>query len=191
MKLECWGLMLLLLAPLGAASARPQETSLGDAARKAREQKKAPPKDAKVWDNDTISQTTGRISVVGQTESPSAATEAKPAAAADKAAAPAEEKAPQVTAGEKTALEAELAAAKDQLATVKTDLDILQRKSVLDRQAFYGRTDSASDKAGAAALQDEQGQIDAKQQEVADAQKKVDELQEKLKVAGAGAEKSS
>jgi len=191
MKLAHWGLMLLLLAPLGTAWARPQETSLADAARKAREQKKAPPKDAKVWDNDTISQTTGRISVVGQTPPPvEAAAESKPAAE-DKTAAPAEGKAPEKTAEEKTALETELAAAKDALATVKTDLDILQRKYGLDRQVFYGRTDSASDKAGAAALQDEQSQIDAKQQEVADAQKKVDELQEKLKAAGAGAEKSS
>ena len=191
MKLTHWGLMLLLLAPLGVASARPQETSLADAARKAREQKKAPPKDAKVWDNDTISQTTGHISVVGQTPPPGATTEAKPADATDKAAAPAEAKAPEMTAGEKAALEAELASAKDHLATVKTDLDILQRKYVLDRQAFYGKYDYASDRAGAAALQDEQSQIDSKQQEVADAQKKIDELQEKLKAAGAGAEKSS
>ncbi len=187
MKLTHWGLMLLLLAPLGTVWARPQETSLGDAARAAREQKKAPPKAGKVWDNDTISQTTGHISVVGQTPPPEAATEAKPAAATDQPAAPAEEKAPEKTAGEKAALEAELASAKDKLATVKTDLDILQRKYALDRQAFYGKADSASDTAGAAALQDEQGQIDSKQQEVADAQKKVDELQEKLKPAGGGA----
>jgi len=183
--------MLLLLAPLGTASARPQETSLADAARKARQQKKAQPKDAKVWDNDTISQTTGHISVVGQTPPPGAATEAKPADATDKAAAPAEAKAPEMTAQEKTALEADLAAAKDKLATVKTDLDILQRKYALDQQAFYGKYDYATDKAGAAALQDEKSQIDSKQQEVADAQKKIDELQEKLKAAGAGAEKSS
>jgi hypothetical protein len=171
--------MLLLLAPLGTASARPQETSLADAARNARQQKKAPPKAAKVWDNDTISQTTGRISVVGQTPPPGAATEAKPA----------EAKAPEMTAGAKAALEAELTAAKDKLATVKTDLDILQRKYVLDRQAFYGKVDYASDRAGAAALQGEQSQIDSQQQQVADAQKKIDELQEKLKAAGA--EKSS
>ncbi len=187
MKLAHWGLTLLLLAPLGTAWARPQQTSLADAARQARQQKKDSPKDLKVWDNDTISQTTGQISVVGQTPPPAAATETKPAAAADKAAAPAEAKAPEKTAEDKAALEAELATAKDHLATVKTDLDILQRKLVLDQQLFYGKVDYASDKAGAAALQDEQSQINSKQQEVADAQKKIDELQEKLKPAGAGA----
>ena len=187
MKLAHWGLTLLLLAPLGAAAARPQETSLADAARQARQQKKASPKDVKVWDNDTISQTTGQISVVGQTPPPAADTKAKPAAAADKAAAPAEAKAPEKKAEDKAALEADLAAAKDKLASLKTDLDILQRKLVLDRQTFYGKIDYASDKAGAAALQDEQGQINSKQQEVADAQKKIDDLQEKLKPAGAGA----
>ena len=42
------------------------------------------------------------------------------------------------------------------------------------------KPDKASDKAGAAALKDEQDDIDAKKQEVADAEKKLADFQAKL-----------
>jgi len=44
---------------------------------------------------------------------------------------------------------------------------------------YYNKPDYQSDKAGAAALNDEQSQIDAKQQEITDLQKKIDDMQAK------------
>jgi peptidoglycan hydrolase CwlO-like protein len=45
---------------------------------------------------------------------------------------------------------------------------------------YLSKPEHENDKEGAAQMQDEEDQISAKQQEVADAQKKVDELQAKL-----------
>ena len=81
---------------------------------------------------------------------------------------------------EVAAIQSDLAAAKAQLQTVKADLDILQRKFNLDSQTYYGKPDYAADREGAATIDAEKGQVDAKQQEVADAQMKVDQLEAKL-----------
>jgi Fe-S-cluster formation regulator IscX/YfhJ len=53
----------------------------------------------------------------------------------------------------------------------------------MDQQTYYGKTDYSSDKAGAAALADEKNQIDSKQQQVTDAEKKVADLQAQLDAA--------
>lgn len=97
-----------------------------------------------------------------------------PAAAADDRAKGGE------ASAEVAAIQADLAAAKAQLQTVKADLDILQRKFNLDSQTYYGKPDYAADKEGAASIDAEKGQVEAKQQEVADAQMKVDQLEAKL-----------
>ena len=49
---------------------------------------------------------------------------------------------------------------------------------------YYAKPDYATDKAGAATLEDEQSQIEAKRQELADAKKRVADLEEKLNSAG-------
>src|ERR1700756_5804204 len=76
MKSAWPGLAFLLLLPLNSVSARqprPQQSqqddssSIADAARRAREQKKEQPKPARVWDNDTIPKKPGEVSVIGQT----------------------------------------------------------------------------------------------------------------------------
>ena len=81
---------------------------------------------------------------------------------------------------EVAAIQSDLAAAKAQLQTVKADLDILQRKFNLDSQTYYGKPDYAADREGAATIDAEKGQVEAKQQEAADAQMKVDQLEAKL-----------
>lgn len=193
MKPTLCGLAILLLAPLGIAHAQKQEDALAAAARRARAEKKDQPKATKVWDNDTISQITGQINVVGEAPAAAPAAEAKPPAGEGGPGAAGEAKTEaKATGDEKSAVEADLAAAKEKIASLKVDLDILQRKYTLDQQVFYGKPDYASDTAGAAALQDEQNQINSKQQEVTDAQKKIDELQEKLKsLSGAETGKNS
>jgi hypothetical protein len=188
MRIARWALVILLAAPLGATFGRTQQTqppppseqqprqedSLAAAARRAREQKKGEPKPKKVWDNDSIPEL-GSASVVGNQDNSSAA-------AGDSANTPAKQG--QSAAGIEQDNSAKKAqdntaaaeAAKANLENLKSELDILQRKLALDQQSYYGKPDYSSDKAGAAALQDEQSQVDAKQQEVDDAQKKFDDL---------------
>jgi hypothetical protein len=207
MKSAWPGLAILLLLPLNSVSARqpwPQQSqqddssSIADAARRAREQKREQPKPAKVWDNDSIPRKPGDVSVIGQS-SPAAKNDDSAAATSDRAANPANESASAtpgtapagaVAKSEKTdrdklaaeiaAIESELAAAKAHLQTVKADLDILQRKFVLDSQTYYSKPNYVADKDGAASIDAEKAEVEAKQTEVADAQMKVDQLEAKL-----------
>jgi hypothetical protein len=200
MKIAQWGLVILLLSPLGSAAARQpqqapppdqsasagqsatagqQQESLGDAARRAQEQKKNQPKAAKVWDNDTIPAVPGNVNVVGQSGESAGAPPSAAPEAGQKPSGPA-------TPEQKAALESDLNAAKANLESLKTDLDIAQRKYTLDEQSYLSNPNHSEDKAGAAALQDEKDQIAAKQQEIADAQKKIDDLQAQVNAANSG-----
>jgi len=180
-----WMPLILLLSLTGTIAAQQSQTqtppapdhqqdSLAAAAHRARQAKKDESKPAKVWDNDSLASSSGVISVVGQ---PAAATSSAPASDAKSAAAgpPTPEK--------KSALEGDLNAAKATLQSLKVDLDIMQRKYTMDQQTYYGKTDYSSDKAGAAALDDEKNQIASKQQQVTDAEKKVADLQAQLDAA--------
>jgi hypothetical protein len=102
--------------------------------------------------------------------SPSSSTSA-PAAAASEGSRVAQE-----IAG----IQTDLAAAKAHLQSAKADLDILQRTYTLDSQMYYSKPNYAADRDGAAKIAGEKSEIDAKQQEVADAQMKVDQLEVKL-----------
>jgi len=191
MKIAHWGLGILLVLPLGIAAGQQQSTAdpVAEAARRAREQKKDQAKPAHVWDNENIPKTNG-VSVVGENSAAGADVPAVDAgnnanAATAPAAAPnGEPTAPapgQGAAPEKTgAIASDLVAANEHLKSLQTDLDIAQRKYVLDQQTYLSNPQHENDNAGATALKDAEDQIAAKQQEVADAQKKVDELQAKL-----------
>jgi hypothetical protein len=193
MKIAQWGLGILLVMPLGVVAGQ-QSTQqapvdpVAEAARRAREQKKDETKAPHVWNNDDIPKTNG-VSVVGETPAGDAANGANPAAApavapngngAAAAAAPGQSATPEKTG----AIAAELTAANEHLKSLKTDLDIAQRKYALDQQTYLSNPDHANDEAGATALKDEEDQIGAKQQEIADAQKKVDEIQARLAASG-------
>jgi molecular chaperone GrpE (heat shock protein) len=78
------------------------------------------------------------------------------------------------------AIQSDLASARAQLQTAKADLDVLQRKFNLDSQTYYSKPNYAADKDGAANIDAEKSALEAKQQEVADAQMKVDQLEAKL-----------
>jgi type I restriction-modification system DNA methylase subunit len=208
MKIARWSLGILLILPVGFAAgqsqtppASPQQqdaqsssASLAEAAKRAREAKRDEQKPAHVWDNDTVPKAGAQISVVG--EAPAGADTDNPAAgaAADNSANGATAaKSPSKAGGEdKAALKSQLADAKERLSTLKTDLDLLERTYTLDSQMYYGKPDYSSDKEGAAKLKDEQDQIAAKQQEMDDQQKKIDELEAELaKVAPPTSEDNS
>ena len=201
MKSAWAGLAILLLVPAGSIYGQPQDdsTSVADAARRTREQKKEQPKAAKVWDNDTIPKKPGEVSVIGQTPAGAAAddsaakdaTDSRRPAPADTAANPANAPSePAPAAGEKSdhdkltseiaAIQSDLNAAKSQLQTVKADLDIAQRRFNLDSQTYYSKPNYVADRDGAARIVSEKADLESKQQAVADAQMKVDRLEAKL-----------
>jgi hypothetical protein len=172
------------------SSADQPPATLGEAARRAREQKKEQAKAARIWDDENIPKTPNTVNVVGQSPSaadqnagtaPAATDAANPLAAGDSASAPAQP-APGGTAksgDNKAEIDSQLSAAKDLLQSLQKDLDLLQRQLTLDQQSFYGKTNFANDKQGAAAIKAESDQAEAKRQEVAAAQARVDALQAK------------
>lgn len=192
MKIAPWSLGILLILPVGFAAGQSQtpppppqqdaqsstaSTTLAEAAKRAREAKKDQAQPAHVWDNDTVPKASGQISVVGETPASADADNSAPVAAA-----PADNSAnaaPAKTEGS-TALKSQISDAKDKLATIKTDLDLLERTNTLDSQMYYGKPDYQSDTDGAAKLKAEQDAIAAKQQEMDDQQKKIDDLEAEL-----------
>ena|ERR1700683_5319020 len=187
MKITLWSIVLLLILPFGLSAAQQGDqpatqqgsrSSLVDAARRTREQKKEQPKAVRVWNDDNVPKTDG-VSVVGQTATSanagtSANTPANPTADGQNPAAQAP--APENLA----AVTADLETAKERLKSLQTDLDILQRKNTLDEQMYLSKPEYENDKEGAAQLKSEQNQITALQTEIVEAQKKVDQLQAKL-----------
>jgi hypothetical protein len=205
MKSAWAGLAILLLMQAGSIYGQQQDdsTSVADAARRTREQKKEQPKAAKIWDNDTIPRKPGEVSVIGQTPGAGAAgddsaaakdaTGNAAAATADSAASapnPSSEPTPAAATGDKSdreklasevgAIQSDLTAAKSQLQTLKADLDIAQRKFNLDSQTYYSKPNYVADKDGAASIAAEKADLESKQVAVADAQMKVDRLEAKL-----------
>jgi hypothetical protein len=199
MKIAPWSLGILLILPVGFAAGQSQtpppppqqdaqsssaSTTLAEAAKRARDAKKDQAKPAQVWDNDTVPKASGQISVVGEAPATADGDNSAPGAAApaDNSAngAPATA-APAKAVGEGAdALKSQISDAKEKLATIKTDLDLLERTNTLDSQMYYGKPDYQSDTDGAAKLKAEQDSIAAKQQEMDDQQKRIDDLEAEL-----------
>ena len=171
-------LLTLLLAGLSSAAQQSSsQDSLAAASQRARQERKQQVKTVKVWDNDNIPKRPDEITVLNEPASEASASADAAAPSKDgKPATPAKDAA----ADKKTALTSDLAAAKESLQTLQNDFDILKRKFVLDQQTYYGRPNYSTDKDGIAALNDQQGQIDAKQLEMGAAQQKIADLQAQL-----------
>ena len=196
------GLAILLVLPSGLVSAQssaPQSPAsspdpLAAAAKHARDDRKDQSKPARVWDNDNIPKAGQEISVVGSNEA-SAADGSNPGAtsgvapgAADASAGGANVAAPapggaQSQADHDAKIQSQLSNAKENLASLKTDLDLMQRTLTLDSQMYYGKPDYSSDHGGARKLADEQGKIAEKQQAIEEAEKKIAELEAQLNIA--------
>jgi hypothetical protein len=189
MKIARWSIGLLLVLPLGLSAAQqgdqqstqqPAANSLAEASRHAREQKKDQVKAAHVWNDDNLPKAQA-VGVVGQApvaDNPSGSATA-PSGGASPVAAPAP------SATDLAAIAAELTTAKEHLQTIQKDLDILQRKYGLDEQTYLSKPEYKNDREGAAQLKGEQNQIAALQEEIVEAQKRVDQLQSKLSASAA------
>ena len=179
---RCISLRLALAALIAAtglplsAYAQSQDTqspSVADAARRAREQKKAADKQpSPVITNDTL-----KPAAPASAPSPDAAPAASAQPATDASNAPATSAAP-AAAGksapgspaadgdQKSKDSVEVAAQKQQLAEAQKELDLLQRELSLEQDNVYSKPNSASDAAGKAKLDDLTQQLAGKQQSV-------------------------
>src|ERR1700722_15407375 len=187
------GLGILLVLPAGAVyaqSAAPssagQSTSdpLAAAAKRAQDSKKDPSKTARVWDNDNIPKAGHEISVVGSNEAaadgtnPAVSADANAVATPDAAAGGANAAGPAPNQADLDAkIQAQITSPKENIASMKTDLDLMQRTLVLDSQMYYSKPDYSSDRGGARKLPDEQAKIADKRQAIDEAEKKLAELQ--------------
>ncbi len=167
--------VLFLAVPLCSAS--PQQESLGDIARKAREQKKASAKPAKVFTNDDLERLTGRISVLGTPprapETEKEATAEPPqgkAGAEDKIAKDKEQKEEK---GE-VYWRKRFADARAKLHLAEKELDILQRELNLQQQQYY------SDPNKALREQYARQELNANTRKIEDKKKEVQQLRQAL-----------
>ena len=160
-------------------STSPQDQSVAEAARKAREQKKRAEKPAHVIDDDTLKPAPGPTNPPDlQTAKASVPTVRGEAAAP--AAAPKTEAADDDQKQDAKRLAAEVAKAKEKLADLQKQEDLLERQLALDKDTVYSNPDYANDTAGLARLDALLQQIKDKQQEVSDAKARLAELQSKL-----------
>ena len=161
--------------------------SLGDAARKARAQKKEPAKSSKVFTNDDVGDLKGTISVIGN-EPPSsdksvAGTADKDAAkpADQKAAADAKKPAPK----DEAYWRGKFAAARKRLADDSKELDLLQREHNLKlTQYSQDPTYAMHEQYNREDLNKTQSEIDAKQQDVAKDKQAIADLEDELRKSG-------
>lgn len=159
-------------APAPAAQSPSSSDTLAAAAKRAREDKPDQAKTARVWDNDNIPKAGHAISVIGQKDEAAADGTADAAAGASSA--------PENAGKGGGHLHAQVDAAKEKLASLRTDLELMQRTLVLDSQQYYGKPDYSNDSEGARKLQDEQAQIAAKQQSIEDVEKQIADLESRL-----------
>ena len=107
-----------------SAASAPQQDSLAEAARKAREQKKEAPKSAKSFDNDNMP-TTGGISTIGEgTSAPAAGNEADQGGAAK-------------PANDEKSWRAKFAELRHKLEQDQANLDVMQRELGVLSTQFY------------------------------------------------------
>jgi len=182
MRIARWKFKLSLLAPLaallcaGSALAQDQDNSVAAAARRAQEAKKDQPKAAKVWDNANLP-STGGVNVVGQQPPAAGSNGATDSTATTVQAAEAK---PAPTKAEIAAMNSDLDKAKQRLADLKADLDLAQRKFALDQSTYQSNPNHVNDRAGAASLDAEKSDIDAKAEAVAVAEKALASAQAKV-----------
>ena len=165
-----------------ASTSSSQSQSLGDAARKARAQKKESDKPAKVFTNEDLGGLRGTISVVGSEAAPAPA--GGTGAAADKTKTPKED-AKKTGTGDEAAWRAKFAAARKTLAQDEKELDILQREFNLKQQQFYqDPTAAMKEQHSRDDLNKTQSEIDAKKQDVEKDKHALSDLEDELRRAG-------
>lgn len=173
-------LLSAALLPAAAWSQSQDAQSVAEAARRAREQKKAKAAPAKVITDETLDVKKGDVqsAVAEVPKIPGAPDSNAPSqrGPANGSAANASNSSPATN----DKLRKELAALQEQLKTALTDLDLLRRENRLDQDTFYSKPDYGSDAAGKQKLDDEKQHIADKQQEVENLKAKIADLEKTL-----------
>lgn len=160
----------------GAQAQSDQQTSVADAARKAREQKKAAPKESQVITNDTLEPpklkpeitipTATEPTMPGTTASAAGAPATGTAAADSKATAATNAKGEDFAENDEEAKKA-LEALKQQIREMKKEVDLAQRALSLANEDFYSHPDFAKDTDGKAKLDAMINELSGKKDELA------------------------
>lgn len=170
--------IIFLAFPLCYAS--PQQESVAEAARKAREQKKTQLKAARVVTNDELAAVPGHISVIGAEPAPAGKEEAatKPGVTDEKTTKPAAEK------GE-AYWRKRFADARGKLRDAEKELDILQRELNLNQQQYYSDPNTAlREQYQRKDINDHRAAIESKRKEVAQLRQVISDLEDELRRAG-------
>lgn len=190
---KCLFLSAVLLLGGGISIGRAQDNSatnsgspsdsLGDAARKARAQKKGSIKPAKVFTNDDVGGLTGTISVIGA--------EPVPTSAADKTAGKADEKKTPVTDSKKESAKdeaswrAKFATARKVLAQDTKELDVLQREYNLKLEQYSQDPNWAMHQQNSREdINKTQAEIEAKKQDIDKDKQALSDLEDELRKSG-------
>jgi hypothetical protein len=184
----------VIFAPALRAQSQDNAPSVAEAARKAREQKKTAPKQSHVITDDTLtfppaSADTGASpppgTVINTTPvMPSTETPPSPKDASAEPAKPAESSAPAPADAKKAEEQAaEIAKAKEMLAQLQSELDLLKRQLALNSETYYSNPDYARDTNGKAKLDDLQKAIGDKQISVQELKQQLEELLQKAGVS--------
>jgi hypothetical protein len=176
-------------------TSRSQSDSLGDAARKARAQKKDSSKPAKVFTNEDMAGLKGTISVIGNEpaqatgtdktaeknddKKPANGADAKPTNGADVKDAKKEQ------AKDEPYWRAKFAAARKTLADDTKELDILQREFNLKQEQYSQDPNWAMHEQNSRAdINKTQSQIDTKKQDIEKDKQALSDLEDELRKAG-------
>ena len=151
--------------------------SVADATRRAREQKKAAAKSAKVITNDGVKSATPAGSGPARAQavaSPASDATGAPAAAGSAATpSPRDEKSSE-----------EVAALKEQIKQLQDDLDLLKREQALQKDTYYSNPDYKHDTEG-------KSKLDGVKQQIGDKQQECDRLKARLAELGAAPDNSA
>lgn len=161
--------------------------SLGDAARKARAQKKDSSKPAKVFTNEDMGSLKGTISVIGNGPAPASATdktaEKTDAKKTDEKKTPADAK--KEAAKDEPYWRARFAAARKLLADDTKEVDILQREYNLKQEQYSQDPNWAMHEQNTREdINKTRDQIDAKKQDIEKDKQALSDLEDELRKAG-------
>ncbi len=183
-------LLTATLLPAAAFSQSQDSQSVAEAARRAREKKKAQAKPVKVITDETLDVKKGDVqSAVAEEPKMPGAPEPNAQSASSAPAANTGGSSTATKDSEEEKLKKEVAALKEQLKQALSDLDLLQREYRLDQDTFYSNTNYASDTAGKQKLDDEKQQISDKREEVERLKAKLADLQQALGITESTAPK--
>lgn len=164
-------LCFLALTFFPARLAAQDAPSVAEAARRAREQKKASAKPATIITDDTLHPASATPATPGSDVAPAPA----PAQADSSAPAPAQEGGKPETASNDEKKE-KLAALKKQLADLQERVNVLQREIALEQDNFYRNPDYVHDTAGKQKLDALRDDLQQQESELSDLKAKMAEL---------------